>query len=429
MDKRTERPTQRRRAVVLAVGSGGDVAPMAAIAARLAQRGLATTLLAPQRYAALAAREGVAFQSIGADDVFAEVFDGPDVWHPRHGLAASWRYYGAALRSGLAILRQGWDAADTVLVGSTFAVAGRVAQEQSGFVGTTVHLSPAVMFSHERPPRWPDGTNPGRWPRGVRRAVAAAAERWLVDPVIGEQVNPVREGLGLPHQRRLFSRWIHSPHRVAWLFPEWFAAAAADWPPNGRFAGFPRLHSHAAELPDAVRCFLAAGDGPVVVVTAGTAVVARPRWVDTVAAFARRRGARVIVAAPAAGDLACAEPGVLHTPFVPFDRLLPQVQLLVHHGGIGTAVDALRAGVPQWLVPSAHDQPDNAARLARLGVAREFSTSPSEVALAAAWRDTIDHAVMHPALADIGRRLAREGDGADRVAEWVAGDALPEQAG
>lgn len=42
---------------------------------------------------------------------------------------------------------------------------------------------------------------------------------------------------------------------------------------------------------------------------------------------------------------------------------------MVHHGGIGTLAEALAAGIPQLIRPTAHDQPDNAARLERLGVA------------------------------------------------------------
>jgi rhamnosyltransferase subunit B len=41
----------------------------------------------------------------------------------------------------------------------------------------------------------------------------------------------------------------------------------------------------------------------------------------------------------------------------------------VHHGGIGTAFQALAAGVPQLIVPIFLDQPDNGRRFSRLGVA------------------------------------------------------------
>lgn len=82
----------------MAVGSGGDVAPMASVAAKLADRGLESTLLAPKRYQHFT--EGIAtkFQSIGADEMFSEVFDGNDIWHPLKGLRIAWRYYGAAMR-------------------------------------------------------------------------------------------------------------------------------------------------------------------------------------------------------------------------------------------------------------------------------------------------------------------------------------------
>src|SRR5262249_33851816 len=65
-------------------------------------------------------------------------------------------------------------------------------------------------------------------------------------------------------------------------------------------------------------------------------------------------------------------PGVIHVDFAPFSELLPHCAALVHHGGIGTCSQGLAAGVPQLVVPHAHDQPDNAARLVRLGVARKL---------------------------------------------------------
>src|SRR5665213_3074240 len=62
--------------------------------------------------------------------------------------------------------------------------------------------------------------------------------------------------------------------------------------------------------------------------------------------------------------------GVKHVDFAPFSELLPHCQALVHHGGIGTASQGMRAGLPQIILPHAHDQLDNATRMSRLGVAR-----------------------------------------------------------
>jgi UDP:flavonoid glycosyltransferase YjiC (YdhE family) len=47
--------------------------------------------------------------------------------------------------------------------------------------------------------------------------------------------------------------------------------------------------------------------------------------------------------------------------------VLPHAAAFVHHGGIGTTAQAFAAGIPQLVRPLAHDQPDNARRVLRLG--------------------------------------------------------------
>ena len=49
---------------------------------------------------------------------------------------------------------------------------------------------------------------------------------------------------------------------------------------------------------------------------------------------------------------------------------MPRCAALVSHAGIGTLAQGLAAGVPQVTMPMGFDQPDNATRLQRLGVAR-----------------------------------------------------------
>jgi UDP:flavonoid glycosyltransferase YjiC (YdhE family) len=60
---------------------------------------------------------------------------------------------------------------------------------------------------------------------------------------------------------------------------------------------------------------------------------------------------------------------VTHFKYVTLQRLAPRSAVLVHHGGIGTCAQGLRAGIPQLVTPLFFDQPDNAARLVTLGVA------------------------------------------------------------
>lgn len=67
-------------------------------------------------------------------------------------------------------------------------------------------------------------------------------------------------------------------------------------------------------------------------------------------------------------DLPPLPSSVIAVEYVPFSLLLPQSAALVYHGGIGTCSQALAAGIPHLVMAMAHDQPDNANRLRRLGV-------------------------------------------------------------
>lgn len=55
--------------------------------------------------------------------------------------------------------------------------------------------------------------------------------------------------------------------------------------------------------------------------------------------------------------------------YLPFVQAFKHSCLVVHHGGIGTIVAALQAGVPQISRPLTFDQPDNSFWLYRLGIA------------------------------------------------------------
>jgi UDP:flavonoid glycosyltransferase YjiC (YdhE family) len=57
--------------------------------------------------------------------------------------------------------------------------------------------------------------------------------------------------------------------------------------------------------------------------------------------------------------------------------------MVVHQGGVGTTAQCLRAGRPMLIMPYSHDQPDNARRMKRMGVARVIqraSYKPGRVA-------------------------------------------------
>ncbi|MGZ5182347.1 MAG: glycosyltransferase, partial [Ramlibacter sp.] len=99
-------------------------------------------------------------------------------------------------------------------------------------------------------------------------------------------------------------------------------------------------------------------------------------------------------------------PDIFWQDYVPLRALLPHVALLAHHGGIGTTAEALRAGTPQMVVPLAHDQFDNAARVELLGAGVSLHASRLNAArLTQAVRGIVGNAAMASRCREIAKRF------------------------
>ena len=95
--------------------------------------------------------------------------------------------------------------------------------------------------------------------------------------------------------------------------------------------------------------------------------------------------------------------------YAPFSELFPRAAVIVHAGGIGTTGLAMRAGRPTLVVPYSHDQPDNAERLARLGVARTvFPRRYTAARAAAELRHLLDSPAYSVRASEIARQLRQE---------------------
>ena len=106
--------------------------------------------------------------------------------------------------------------------------------------------------------------------------------------------------------------------------------------------------------------------------------------------------------------------GIRHFEYVPFSQVFPRAAAVVHHGGIGTTAQALAAAVPQLIMHMAHDQPDNAAHVMRLGVGRPISPKAFRAPTVAKLLDELIHS---PEVAKRCRSVAALFDGADPLGE------------
>jgi UDP:flavonoid glycosyltransferase YjiC (YdhE family) len=266
-----------------------------------------------------------------------------------------------------------------VLVGHTLTFALPPLAERERKPWASVVLQPVLMGSVHDPSAFPGAL----WLHGLKRRSPGVSRAFLA---LGRAmtrpwmapVDALRREMGLPkaHRHPLFegacSRDLHLV-----LFSRALAAPARDWPASARQPGFAFYDRGEGEarLSDAAEAFLARHPDPLVFTLGSSAVRTARDFFATGAAAAARLGRPAVLvtddATLAAGsEGALASAATLVTGYEPYGQLFARAAAIVHQGGAGTTGQALRAGRPMLIVPFAHDQPDNALRLARAGIAR-----------------------------------------------------------
>jgi rhamnosyltransferase subunit B len=109
------------------------------------------------------------------------------------------------------------------------------------------------------------------------------------------------------------------------------------------------------------------------------------------------------------------------TPYAPYSALFPPASAIIHQGGVGTTAQALRAGRPMVVMPYSHDQPDNARRVRRLGVAKVIQRNDYKAeAAAGVIRELLSNA-SYAASADAVAREMSEEDGVRAACDALEG--------
>ena len=356
------------------VGSDGDVHPPIGIALALRRRGHDVSIVVNPHFAPLLERVGLAFVPVGTEEDYQETLADPHIWHAARGLTVLGNSLRRHASEMVRVVRDQAAGKAPLLVASGLAFGARAAHDALGLPLVTLHLQPACFLSACDP------AAPHVWLRSlqrqsmpVKRAVMTVAD-YLTDLALAPAASAVRAEFDMPPVRHIVREWWHSPQRVVGLFPDWYAAPQPDWPPNTELTGFPLYDAADATAPQpALEEWIDSGDPPVVFV-AGSANAQAARFFRAGADACRHLGRSGLLLSRFEDQMPRALPtGVRHISYAPFGWLLPRSAAIVHHGGIGTSAQALRAGCPQLVSPMTFDQPDNAVRLERLGVARTLS--------------------------------------------------------
>jgi rhamnosyltransferase subunit B len=345
------------------------------MALALRARGHRVSFLGPEQHGPYVRPTGLPFTGLPADEA---VLRDPDLWHPTRGFGVVWR----ATRPAMARIVPFVDAlpADErcVLVAHPLALpeADLCRATRPGLHVAAAYLAPANLMTVHDPLLVGPWRVPPWVPLGARRAFWRWAVRRFIDPVALADVNAARAPRGLAPVPTLLD-WIAAvPDLSLTLFPAWFAPTQPDWPQPLVRGDFPLFDTNAgAALAPGLLAFLQAGPAPLVF-THGTGNTQAAAYFRHALAAAGRLGRRAIFLTPHRDQVpADLPPSMLWQDYVPLSRLLPHVAALVHHGGIGTTAEALRAGTPQLVVPLAHDQFDNAARVTALGVGASLTAA------------------------------------------------------
>lgn len=359
------------RFILVPLGSAGDVHPLVGLGLALRARGHALTLITSGYFAPLARRLELDFVPLDSGAEFLALTENPDIWSPYRGFVTIARAMLPMIRKVYEAVRERYVPGATVVVAATLGLGARLAQEKLGVPLATIHLQPCMFRSVHQAPVMPLMFMPDWAPQWWKRLSFWCADSLVIDRVIGTDLNRFRAELGLPPVRRPFKDWLHSPERAIGLFPDWFAPPQPDWPAQARCTGFPLYDERGAtELPEEARAFLEQGTPPIVF-TPGSAMRFGQRFFEEAVSACQLLGRRGLLLTRFSEQLPARLPvGVRHFDYLPLSQVLPRAAALVHHGGIGTASQGLAAGIPQLVMPMSHDQPDNAARLQHLGVAR-----------------------------------------------------------
>jgi rhamnosyltransferase subunit B len=414
-----------KRIVLTTFGSFGDIHPYIAVGLELKARGHQATIATSPLYREKIEATGLGFHPVRPDlappeENLETITKAMDLM--KGGEFIIKELFSPHVRDGYKDLSEATRDAD-LLITHMLTMAGPVLAEKTGIPWVSTVLAPTSFFSVYDPVVPPQAPGLGKLLRlspFVARAFMSIARhvsaKWI------EPVYQLRAELGLPRGLHPIFEGQHSPEMVLALFSKVLGEPQPDWPPQTIITGFPfyDLKDETSISPELER-FLDDGAPPIVFTLGSTAIfVAADFYHESIkAACLLKRRAVLLIGDARNMPREPLPEGIAAFEYAPYGQILPRAAAIVHQGGVGTTGQALRAGVPSLVVPFNHDQPDNAYRIARLGVGRTISRKQYTAANAARELERLltDRAYTEKARA-VGRQVQAE-DGARTAADEI----------
>ncbi len=366
------------RVVLVGMGSRGDVQPFVALGSALTALGYAVTVVAPSDFRDFVVDHGADFEPLSFG-----LQEGIESELGRAWLGGSSSNQVREARMMRRVVRwtseQLADDLEQLVAGADVVVSSSLTVDAvDALVEGTATAHVCALFQ----PLWPSAHGPSATFALLPGSSAVnAGWGWLARRATWDIVRPAGD---LLRRRRGLRRRGHLGYAAALRrTPTLLAASsvvvppAPDWPPALRQTGFWfRSDPGEAEVEERLRSFVAAGSPPVHVGFGSMPTGDPGEVLDQVVAALDHVGARGVIGSGLAGLGRDASSGssprlpdsVLVVEGAPHEWLFPRCAAVVHHGGAGTTAAALRAGVPQVVVPHIADQPYWGRRVHDLGV-------------------------------------------------------------
>ncbi|HEY8260884.1 MAG TPA: glycosyltransferase [Methylosinus sp.] len=424
---------RRKRILLATFGTLGDIYPFIAIAHAVRRRGLDVVIAAPEMHRRSIEREGVAYARLRPhenDIVDALGVDLAGAFrimlkNPYFILDEIYLRFLAETYADTLAVAEGADA----IVTHNLLVGANLAAEASGLPTAKVALAPLYVQSAANPSLTP----PAPYILQPRRRSAIEFNK-LVRSFIRMGVNirmkrfhSFRKTLGLPRSHEDFFLDFggkNGASKIFGLYSPRFAPRPPDGPANMEVPGFPFYEAQDEErrgLGEPLRTFLSSGSAPIVFTLGSFAPHVSGDFYDVSIKAARALGRRAVLLAgmtDAARLSASVGPNEFVCSEAPHTDLFPFASCVVHHGGIGTTAQALRAGRPQLVVPFFGDQPDHGERVRRLRLGRALKLSSyDQENVTRALSELADDSYLRAAQ-DFALSIRTE-HGVEAVADWA----------
>ncbi len=282
--------------------------------------------------------------------------------------------------------------ADLLISGEIVFAAHSVAEKRD-LKWITTTLAPLSMFSSYDGNVYPNA----QWLRHLNFLGKAFHQTvfWAMSRVIVNWLEPYREfrrRIGLDETHDPIVKDKHSDLLNLAMFSKVLGKPRPDWHSSTIQTGFCFYDGQKdlGQMPVELEKFLDAGEPPIVYTLGSAAVMDARDFFEQSIESAKMLNRRAVLLY-----------GIFNEPprgldeeraafdYAPYSKVFPRAACVVHQAGVGTTAQVLRAGVPALIMPYSHDQPDNAARCERLGVARTIARDDYNARNAAAKLETL----------------------------------------